>query len=128
MEAPRTIHDFGRGYPRSYSKCNTQRRGAQSWRTDSGKLLQRNLVELDHTCGPDHATWTVLSVIYPQADVPVVQLSMDASKPGLLGTMKQGRALRSRLGEEGFLILGSGTSCIHWLKWSGHQGEAPRLG
>ena len=32
MEAPRTIHDFGRGLPRSYSKCSTQRRGAQSWR------------------------------------------------------------------------------------------------
>ena len=69
-------------------------------------------MELDHTWGLDHAAWTVLSVAYPEADIPVVQLSLDARKP-ISWHYEIGRRLRP-LREESILILGSG-NVVHTL-------------
>ena len=70
-------------------------------------------VELDYDWGLDHGTGAVLSAIYPAADVPIVQLSMDASKP-ISWHYDVGRALRP-LREHGVLILGSG-NLVHPLQ------------
>ena len=69
-------------------------------------------MELGYEWGLDHGTWAVLSAIYPAADVPVVQLSMDMSKPNSWH-YNVGRALRP-LREHGILILGSG-NVVHTL-------------
>ena len=112
MEAPRTIHDFGRGLPSQLFEVQYPAPGSAELAIRIQQTLHPIPVELDHTWGLDHAAWTVLSVIYPQADVPVVQLSMDASKP-ISWHYELGRALRP-LREEGFLILGSG-NVVHTL-------------
>lgn len=112
MDAPPTIHDFGRGLPAQLFDVQYPAPGSQDLAARIQNVLQPLPVALDHAWGFDHAAWTVLSVIYPLADVPVVQLSMDATKP-ISWHYEIGRALRP-LREEGILILGSG-NVVHTL-------------
>jgi len=102
---PRTIHDFY-GFPRALYDIAYPARG-DSWLVERVRDLAAPVaVRSDHDWGLDHGAWTVLMHMFPDAAVPVVQLSIDRRRPGAFH-YELGRAL-APLREEGVLILGSG--------------------
>src|SRR5688572_11394686 len=105
MQAPRTIHDFG-GFPRELFDCRYPAPGDPALARRVQSLLAPLTVTLSDDWGLDHGTWAVLCHAYPQADVPVVQLSIDETKPARFH-YEVGRKLRA-LRDEGVLVLGSG--------------------
>jgi len=109
--APTTIHDFG-GFPRKLYQVQYPAPGDPDLASGIQKLLAPVPVHRDERWSLDHGTWSVLRHIYPQADIPVVQLSIDGTQPPSLH-YEIGRRLAS-LREEGILILGSG-NVVHNL-------------
>jgi 4,5-DOPA dioxygenase extradiol len=111
MEKPRTIHDFY-GFPPELYEMNYPAPGAPELARRVRELGEGDGITADLTWGLDHGTWSVLSRLFPKADVPVVQLSLDVTKNAQehynLG--KQMQPLR----DEGVLILGSG-NIVHNL-------------
>jgi len=102
-EHPKTIHDFG-GFPEELYREQYPARGSVELARRVSKLVKGAALRTDW--GLDHGTWTVLKYLRPKADVPVVQLSIDARLPPA-GHLAIGKAL-TPLREEGVLILGSG--------------------
>ena len=100
--APRTIHDFG-GFPEELYQVQYPAPGDPALAQRAQKLTNG---VLSHEWGLDHGTWSVLVRMYPKADVPVVQLSIDGRLPPQ-AHVAMGRALQP-LRDEGVLILGSG--------------------
>src|SRR5437868_4969850 len=104
MERPRTIHDFG-GFPRELFEVEYPAPGAPELASRVAEMLG-DAIEDTVRWGLDHGTWSVLCHVFPDADVPVVQLSLDETKPAVwhYETAKLLRPLR----DEGVLIIGSG--------------------
>jgi 4,5-DOPA dioxygenase extradiol len=121
--APRTIHDFG-GFPVALYQVRYPAPGDPELARRVQELLAPLPVELDTAWGLDHGTWAVLRHVYPEADVPVVQLSIDARQPaGIHYELGQRLAV---LREEGILIAGSG-NLVHNLRayaWGEEKVEA----
>jgi 4,5-DOPA dioxygenase extradiol len=122
MGAPRTIHDFG-GFPRELYQFQYPAPGDPSLAARVAELLRPTPVTLDQDWGLDHGTWSVLCHVFPGADVPVVQLSLDETQPPQFHH-DVGRRL-APLRDEGVLVLGSGNLVhnLHAYAWGRHPVE-----
>jgi 4,5-DOPA dioxygenase extradiol len=111
MSNPRTIHDFG-GFAQELYEVEYPAPGDTNLANRIVSLPGDQLISLNMDWGLDHGTWSVLNQMYPQADIPVIQLSLDIMKTGqdhyalgkILATLRQ----------EGVLIIGSG-NMVHNL-------------
>jgi len=113
MDKPKTIHDFG-GFPQALFDQQFPAPGAPAVAQDISRGIAQPKVDLDKTeWGYDHGTWSVLKPMFPQADIPVLQLSMDYSRPPA-EHFALGRQLKP-LRDKGVLIVGSG-NIVHNLR------------
>lgn len=121
-EKPRTIHDFG-GFPRPLYEYEYPAPGAPQLVERLQSLLAPADVRGDLHWGLDHGTWSVLCHVFPEADVPVVQLSIDETQPAEFH-YELGQKL-APLRDEGILVIGSGNLVhnLHTYAWGRHDPE-----
>jgi len=112
MEFPKTIHDFG-GFPQALFDVQYPAPGQPALAKETASLIHSAHVELDHDWGLDHGTWTIIRHMYPQAEIPVLQLSIDFTK-GPEFHYKLAKELYA-LRKKGVLIIGSG-NMVHNLR------------
>jgi 4,5-DOPA dioxygenase extradiol len=122
QEQPRTIHDFG-GFPRELYQVQYPAPGDPQLANRVKDLLAPAPVELDTRWGLAHGTWSVLCHLFPDADVPVIQLSIDETQPAEFHYEIAKRL--SSLRDEGVLIIGSGNLVhnLHAYAWGRLQVE-----
>lgn len=125
MEIPKTIHDFG-GFPKALFEVQYPAKGSPALAKETANLLQSTHIGLDHDWGLDHGTWTVVRHMYPNADIPVLQLSIDYSKPPQyhFDLAKQLKALRNK----GVLIIGSGNMVHNLVMVAWDKLQEPEFG
>jgi 4,5-DOPA dioxygenase extradiol len=121
MEHPRTIHDFY-GFPKPLYEVHYAAPGAPALAARVRALAAPVDAYLDQSWGLDHGTWQVLMHAFPEANVPVVQLSIDGTQPGLFH-YELGKRL-APLRDEGVLVIGSG-NIVHNLRLMQRSPDAP---
>ncbi len=111
MEKPKTIHDFG-GFPKALFDVQYPAPGSPELAKETKALIKKTEVGLDQNWGLDHGAWSVVKHMYPNADVPVIQMSIDYTKDGQYhyDLAKEIASLRKK----GVLIVGSG-NMVHNL-------------
>ena len=111
MDFPETIHDFG-GFPKELFAVQYPAPGSPALAKETASLIHTAKVELSHDWGLDHGTWTIVRHMYPKADIPVLQLSIDYTKDAKFHyeLAKEIYSLRKK----GVLIMGSG-NLVHNL-------------
>ncbi|ETT04129.1 4,5-DOPA dioxygenase extradiol [Providencia alcalifaciens] len=123
MVKPKTIHDFG-GFPEALYQIEYPAPGSPELAKQVAELLSPEPIHQDkEEWGLDHGTWEILVRMYPQADIPVVQLSIDGTKPASWH-YELGKKL-AVLREQGVLIMGSG-NVVHNLRamdWQNSHAE-----
>ncbi|KFF08530.1 4,5-DOPA-extradiol-dioxygenase [Flavobacterium hydatis] len=112
MEMPKTIHDFG-GFPQALFDVQYPAKGSLELAVETKRILSPVEIELDETWGLDHGAWSVIKHLYPEANVPVIQLSIDYTKSGQYH-FELAQKLQS-LRHKGVLIIGSG-NIVHNLR------------
>jgi len=121
MEKPRTIHDFG-GFPRELFEARYPAPGSTWLAGEVKSCVRKTEIGADLAWGLDHGCWSVLKQMWPEADVPVVQLSLDAEQAGMYH-YDLAREL-APLREKGVLILSSG-NIVHNLRLVEIRGDGP---
>ncbi|MGD9762769.1 MAG: 4,5-DOPA dioxygenase extradiol [Candidatus Binatia bacterium] len=116
VDQPRTIYDFG-GFPNSLYRATYPAPGERALAARVQALLSPAEVAADHRWGLDHGTWSVLRHVFPDADIPVVQLSLDATRPAGFHYALAARLVPLRA--EGVLIMGTGNLVhnLHTYSW-----------
>lgn len=119
---PRTIHDF-QGFPKSLFDMQYPASGDPKLAREVLTLLDSHNAQADDRWGLDHGAWVVLNSLFPNADVPVFQISLDMKKD-LAWHLEIGRTL-SELRDRGILILGSGNVVhnLHRVRFGGNPQE-----
>ena len=122
MQQPRTIHDFG-GFPRELFEFEYPAPGSPELATRVSELVGTEVYSDERQWGLDHGTWSVFCHVFPDADVPIVQLSIDETKPA--GWHYQLAKRLAPLRDEGVLIAGSGNLIhnLHTYAWGKHDVE-----
>ena len=112
MPQPKTIHDFG-GFPEELYQVRYEAPGDPELARETAQLIRETQVGLDHDWGLDHGCWSVVRRMYPEATVPVLQLSIDYHKPASYhyAIAKELATLRRK----GVLVMGSG-NIVHNLR------------
>ena len=111
VEMPKTIHDFS-GFPEELYQVNYPAKGSPELASATRSMLEPIPVALDDTWGLDHGAWSILKHLYPDATIPVVEMSIDYTKPAPYH-FELAQNLKS-LRHRGVLIIGSG-NMIHNL-------------
>jgi 4,5-DOPA dioxygenase extradiol len=112
MPKPRTIHDFG-GFPQELFEVQYSAPGSPELAAETKNTIHDHLIGLDQRWGLDHGCWSILKRMYPEADIPVIQLSLDYTQDARYH-YDLGRQLSS-LRKKGILIIGSG-NIVHNLR------------
>jgi 4,5-DOPA dioxygenase extradiol len=121
-DRPETIHDFY-GFPQALFNVRYPAPGDPALARHVAQLIQSTKVHLDPGRGLDHGAWSVLRIMYPDADVPVVQLSLDSAQPGA-HHYRLAQEL-SPLRDEGVLVMGSGDIVHNLGLFRFHDRTAP---
>src|ERR1043165_4323886 len=111
MDFPRTIHDFG-GFPKELYEVQYPVPGSPELAKETAALFTNTTVAQDHDWGLDHGTWTIVRHMYPEANIPVLQLSTDYTRneQSHYDLAKELNSLRKK----GVLMIGSG-NMVHNL-------------
>jgi 4,5-DOPA dioxygenase extradiol len=112
MNFPKTIHDFG-GFPKELFDAEYPAPGNPGLAAETAKMIRSTNVELDHDWGLDHGAWTILKHMFPEAIIPVLQLSIDYTKDPKAHYELAGELYQLR--RKGVLIMGSG-NMVHNLR------------
>lgn len=124
MQNPPTIHDFG-GFPQALFDVQYPAKGSPELAQETKSMISKTAVGLDDKWGLDHGAWSVIKHLYPNADIPVIQMSIDYSQPAKYHyeLAKEISSLRKK----GVLIIGSGNMVhnlrmVAWNKLNEHYG------
>lgn len=123
MPSPRTIHDFG-GFPRELFAVDYPAPGSPDLAERVRELLGEDVIADESNWGLDHGTWSVLVHVFPDADIPIVQLSINEAETAAFHYEFAKRL--NTLRDEGVLIMGSGNIVhnLHTYAWGKHGVEA----
>lgn len=112
MQNPPTIHDFG-GFPQALFDVQYPAAGSPELAQETKRIITKTEIGLDDKWGLDHGAWSVIRHLYPNADIPVIQMSIDYSQPARYH-YELAKELNS-LRHKGVLIIGSG-NIVHNLR------------
>ena len=119
MNSPKTIHDF-KGFPPQLFKQQYSAPGFPELAEFTTRISENLYIETDHLWGLDHGTWSVLKPMFPKANIPVIQMSLDYTKP-MKHHFEMAKILKD-LRKRGVLIIGSG-NIVHNLQKFNKSGK-----